>query len=101
MVIDETTVQKAVRAIITAIGEDPGREGLKETPARVAEMYQEIFGGMGVDPKQELTVGYELGHREMVVVRKITEHPHNSLSGILEVGRHWPDLVRDEEKGRP
>ncbi|MFA5317288.1 MAG: GTP cyclohydrolase I FolE [Dehalococcoidales bacterium] len=96
MVIDEAVIQTAIRTIITAIGEDPAREGLSNTPARVAEMYKEIFGGMGVDPKQELTVGYELGHREMVVIRDIPFHSmceHHLLPfyGTVHVG-YIPDV---------
>lgn len=95
MVIDEAAVQKAVRSIIAAIGEVPTREGLKGTPSRVAEMYHEIFGGMGVDPKQELSVGYELGHREMVVVRDIPfysmcEHHLLPFYGTVHIG-YIPD----------
>ena len=95
MVIDEAEIQAAVRGIIGAIGENPEREGLAGTPGRVAEMYAEIFGGMGVDPAQELTVGYELGHREMVVVRDIPfysmcEHHLLPFYGTVHVG-YIPD----------
>jgi GTP cyclohydrolase I len=70
-VFDEAAIRKAVVAIIKAIGEDPNREGLIDTPKRVSDMYCELFMGLGLDPKQELAVGYELGHREMVIVRDI------------------------------
>ncbi|GAI21992.1 unnamed protein product, partial [marine sediment metagenome] len=63
---DEAKIRTAVASIIKAIGEDPKREGLVGTPARVAEMYAELFAGLDKDPKEEMTVGYELGHREMV-----------------------------------
>jgi GTP cyclohydrolase I len=96
MVIDEDTIRTAMRDIIVAIGENPEREGLVDTPGRVAEMYTEIFGGMGVDPAQELTVGYELGHREMVVVRDIPfysvcEHHFLPFYGTAHVG-YIPDV---------
>ena len=61
--VDEKAVQKAVASIITAIGEDPAREGLVGTPKRVAEMYSELFAGMTMDPVAELKGAYELGHR--------------------------------------
>jgi len=90
-VIDEDKIKQAVTSIIKAIGEDPRREGLVGTPARVAEMYAEIFMGLGVDPKEELKVGYELGHREMVVVRDIPfysmcEHHLLPFYGTVHIG---------------
>jgi GTP cyclohydrolase IA len=72
--IDEKKIQAAVRNLIEAIGENPEREGLKETPRRVAEMYSELFAGIGQDPKDELKVGFEESHREMVIVRDIPFH---------------------------
>ncbi len=68
---DEAEIEKAVTSIIKAIGDNPKREGLVDTPKRVAEMYAELFMGLDKDPKEEMTVGYELGHREMVIVRDI------------------------------
>jgi len=90
-VIDEAEIERAVASIIKAIGEDPNREGLVGTPARVAEMYAEIFMGLGVDPREELKVGYELGHREMVIVRDIPfysmcEHHLLPFYGMVHVG---------------
>ncbi|MFH1002896.1 MAG: GTP cyclohydrolase I FolE [Chloroflexota bacterium] len=69
--MDEAKIKSAVSAIIGAIGENPRREGLVGTPARVAEMYAELFMGIGQDPREELAVGFEEGHREMVIVRDI------------------------------
>jgi len=88
---DEVEIIKAMTAIIKAIGEDPNREGLVDTPKRVAEMYGELFMGLGVDPKQELAVGYELGHREMVIVRDIPfysmcEHHLLPFYGAVHIG---------------
>ncbi len=68
---DEAKIRTAVTSIIEAIGEDPQREGLVDTPGRVAEMYAELFGGINKDPREELVVGFEEGHREMVIVRDI------------------------------
>lgn len=62
---------QAVRMIIEAIGEDPEREGLRDTPRRIARMYAEIFAGLGKDPKEELSVGFDEGHQEMVLVKDI------------------------------
>jgi len=89
-------IGKAVTAIIKAIGEDPEREGLIETPKRVAEMYAELFRGLNKDPKQELAVGYELGHREMVIVRDIPfysmcEHHLLPFYGVAHIG-YIPDI---------
>jgi GTP cyclohydrolase I len=70
-VFDEAKIKDAVTSIIKAIGEDPNREGLIDTPTRVAEMYAELFMGMGRDPKEELTVSFEEGHREMVIAKDI------------------------------
>ena len=69
--IDEARIQKSVADIIKAIGEDPSREGLRDTPQRVAEMYTELFCGLEKDPREDLEVGFELGHREMVVLKDI------------------------------
>ena len=93
---DETGIRTAVTSIIKAIGEDPGREGLVDTPSRVAEMYAELFVGLGKDPKEELAVGYELGHREMVIVRDIPfysmcEHHLLPFYGTVDIG-YIPDV---------
>jgi len=90
-VVDKARVKAAIASLIEAIGEDPGREGLAGTPQRVAEMYDEIFGGVGVDPRQELTVGFELGHREMVILRDIPfysmcEHHLLPFYGVAHIG---------------
>ena len=64
-------VAGAVRVILEAIGEDPGREGLARTPERVADMFAEIFAGVGRDATAELNVVFEAGHDEMIMVRDI------------------------------
>jgi len=94
-VLDETKIRAAVASIIEAIGEDPRREGLVDTPGRVAEMYAELFMGIEMDPKEELQVGYELGHREMVIVRDIPfysmcEHHLLPFYGVAHIG-YIPD----------
>ncbi len=69
--MDKERIEKAVREILIAVGEDPDREGLVETPARVARMYEEIFSGIDDDAKRHLKLFDENGHQEMVVVRDI------------------------------
>jgi GTP cyclohydrolase I len=64
-------IARAVREILEAIGEDPNREGLVDTPRRIADMYGEIFAGIGVDPVGELAVGFEEGHQELVLLKDI------------------------------
>src|SRR5438067_909971 len=66
----------AVRQILEAVGEDPEREGLKGTPRRVADMYEEILAGLTLDPEQYLSVGFEERHKEMIVLKDI---PFNSV----------------------
>ncbi len=68
---DQEKIEKAVHMILEAIGEDPDREGLRETPARVARMYQEIFCGLEEDPKKHLQVLFTEDHEEMVLVKDI------------------------------
>jgi len=71
MSVDRERIEKAVREILIAIGEDPTRDGLARTPARVAEMYAEICSGLSEDPAQHLVVTFEANHDEMVLVRDI------------------------------
>ena len=61
-----------MRELLSAIGEDPAREGLRRTPERVAEMYEELFSGLGRDPVDELDVLFDEGHDEMIMVRDIS-----------------------------
>ena len=69
--MDEAKIQKAVKMILEAIGEDPEREGLRETPLRVAKMCEEIFSGMKEDPGMHLEVCFTEEHEEMVLVKDI------------------------------
>jgi GTP cyclohydrolase I len=69
--IDRARVEQAVREILLAIGEDPDRDGLVRTPTRVADMFAEIFAGLKEDPAAYLTVRFDAGHDEMVMVRDI------------------------------
>ncbi len=71
MAVDQSRAENAVRELLLAIGEDPDRDGLLDTPARVARMYGEIAGGNDVDPATHLAVTFEADHDEMVMVRDI------------------------------
>jgi GTP cyclohydrolase IA len=69
--VDKARIEAAVREILVAIGEDPDRDGLLNTPSRVARMYAEVCGGLHEDPEAHLQVTFEAGHDEMVMVRDI------------------------------
>ncbi len=71
MAVDSERVEAAVAELLAAIGEDPRRDGLVETPRRVADMYLELFAGMTEDPARHLTVTFAAEHDEMVMVRDI------------------------------
>jgi len=88
---DRARLRKAVREIIQAVGEDPDREGLIETPRRVAEMYAEVFSGLREDPADVLRVGFEEGHQELVLVKDIPfysmcEHHFLPFHGVAHIG---------------
>ncbi|RKN42961.1 GTP cyclohydrolase I FolE [Streptomyces hoynatensis] len=68
---DEKRAEAAVRELLLAVGEDPDREGLRDTPARVARAYREIFAGLWQQPEDVLTTTFDLGHDEMVLVKDI------------------------------
>jgi GTP cyclohydrolase I len=68
---DEEKIRRGVRLVMEGIGEDPDREGVMETPRRVAEMYREVFGGMDADPLAVLSVVKGAEHDEMIMVRDI------------------------------
>jgi GTP cyclohydrolase I len=70
--IDQARIEKAVAEVIAAINEDPLREGLVDTPSRIAEMYAEVFSGLDMDPREALAVGFEEEkHEEMIVLKDI------------------------------
>lgn len=69
--MDKEKIERAVRDILEAIGEDPDRPGLKETPSRVARMYEEVFSGLNEDARVHLKLFDEPGNDEMVIVRDI------------------------------
>jgi GTP cyclohydrolase I len=69
--VDAARIERAVREILEAVGEDPDRDGLTATPARVARMYAELFSGLHTDPAEHLAVTFEADHDEMVMVKDI------------------------------
>ena len=71
--VDKNKIEKALRDILVAIGEDPNREGLRDTPARVARMYAEIFSHGEQDPRQALGATFKEDHHEVVLVKDIPE----------------------------
>ncbi|MFI6350811.1 GTP cyclohydrolase I FolE [Streptomyces sp. NPDC050560] len=88
---DEKRAADAVRELLIAVGEDPDREGLLDTPARVARAYREIFSGMRQSPESVLTTTFDLGHDEMVLVKDIEvmsccEHHLVPFVGVAHVG---------------
>jgi GTP cyclohydrolase I len=89
--VDLGRIEKAVREILIAVGEDPDRDGLVRTPARVARAYAELFAGLRVDPAQVLTTTFEADHDELVLVRDIEvmslcEHHLLPFKGRAHVG---------------
>lgn len=89
--IDQPRIRAAVREILLAIGEDPDRSGLKDTPARVARAYAEIFTGLHQDPTDLLATTFDIGHAEMVMVKDIPfystcEHHLVPFHGVAHVG---------------
>ena len=88
---DQARAEAAVRELLVAIGEDPDRDGLKETPARVARAYQEMFGGLHTEPDDVLATTFDVGHDELVLVKDIPmystcEHHLVSFHGVAHVG---------------
>lgn len=93
--VDHDRIKAAVNEMLLAIGEDPDREGLADTPRRIADMYGEIFSGLAVDPLEFLKVGFEVPHDEMVILRNIPfysmcEHHFLPFHGEAHVG-YIPD----------
>jgi len=90
-VIDQPRAQAAVRELLLAIGEDPDREGLRDTPARVARAFAEVFGGLDMEPRDVLSTTFDIAHDEMVLVRDIDvystcEHHLVPFHGVAHVG---------------
>jgi len=89
--VDLGRIERAVREILIALGEDPDRDGLRKTPARVARAYAELFAGLRVDPGDVLTTTFEASHEELVLVRDIEvfslcEHHLLPFRGVAHIG---------------
>jgi GTP cyclohydrolase I len=88
---DHDRAERAVKELLLAIGEDPEREGLKETPARVARAFKENFAGLWQSPEEVLTTTFDIGHEELVIIRDIEvfshcEHHLTPFHGVAHVG---------------
>lgn len=111
--IDQERIRRAVREILLAVGEDPDREGLRETPDRVARMYAELFAGLNKDPRQLLQKTFTQKYEEMVLVKDISfasvcEHhllpffgkahlayiPNGKIVGLSKLARVVESLAR-------
>ncbi|WP_371174708.1 GTP cyclohydrolase I FolE [Buchananella felis] len=84
-------MERAIRDLLVAVGEDPDREGLRDTPARMARAYRELFGGLEQDPARHLEAVFDIGHEELVIVRDIPfystcEHHLLPFHGQAHVG---------------
>ncbi|HEX5542199.1 MAG TPA: GTP cyclohydrolase I FolE [Micromonospora sp.] len=91
LAVDLKRIEKAVREILIAVGEDPDRDGLLQTPARVARAYAELFAGLRVDPAEVLSTTFEADHQELVLVRDIDvislcEHHLLPFHGVAHIG---------------
>ncbi len=88
---DHERAERAVKELLLALGEDPEREGLKDTPARVARAFKENFAGLWQSPKDVLTTTFDIGHEELVIIRDIEvfshcEHHLTPFHGVAHVG---------------
>jgi GTP cyclohydrolase I len=89
--VDRARAEAAVRELLIAVGEDPDREGLRDTPARVARAYEEIFAGLYADPDQVLDKTFDEHHQELILVKDIPvfstcEHHLVPFHGVAHVG---------------
>ncbi|GAA4284672.1 GTP cyclohydrolase I FolE [Brevibacterium daeguense] len=89
--IDHARIEAAVREVLLAIGEDPDRDGLRDTPARVARSFDEMFSGVGRDASEVLGTHFDVGYEEMVLVRNIAmystcEHHLVPFHGVAHIG---------------
>jgi GTP cyclohydrolase I len=88
---DQERAERAVKELLLALGEDPNREGLKDTPARVARAFAENFAGLWQAPQDVLTTTFDIGHEELVIVKDIEvfshcEHHLTPFHGVAHVG---------------
>ncbi len=91
MPVDLPRAEAAIRELLFAVGEDPDRDGLRDTPKRVAKSYQELLAGLDQDPREVLSATFDVGHDELVLVRdielwSICEHHLVPFTGVAHVG---------------
>ena len=96
---DQARAEKAVTELLHALGEDPNRDGLKDTPKRVAKAFAENFAGLWQKPEDVLTTTFDIGHRELVIVREIEvfshcEHHLTPFHGVAHIG-YIPERVEE------
>ena len=89
--VDHARVEAAVREILLAVGEDPDRDGLRDTPGRVARSYEELFSGLSTDPAELLATTFDIQHEELVLVRDVEmtsccEHHLLPFKGVAHIG---------------
>ena len=89
--MDKELIAASFKNILVAIGEDINRDGLQKTPERFAELYTELFSGIAQDPKEVLRGSFELGHRELVILKDIQffsmcEHHFLPFNGVVHIG---------------
>jgi GTP cyclohydrolase IA len=94
---DKPRIERAVREILEAIGEDPDRDGLEFTPRRIADMYEEIFSGLREDPRCHVITTFEADHDEMVMVRDITITSYCEHHLVPFNGRAHVAYIPDED----
>jgi GTP cyclohydrolase I len=95
--LDLHRIEQGVRLLLEGMGEDPGRQGLKDTPRRVAEMYAELFTGLREDPDAVVDAVFDVGHDEMIMVRDIDFHSMCEHHLIPFLGRAHVAYVPGED----
>src|SRR5436190_12788310 len=91
MTVDRPRAEAAIRELLFAVGEDPDRDGLRDTPARVAKAYEELLAGIDQDPSEVLSAVFDVGHDELVLVKDIEmwslcEHHLVPFGGVAHIG---------------
>lgn len=98
--VNKEQIEQAVRQILEAIGEDPNREGLLDTPKRVAKMYAEVFSGLNEDPKEHFQTIFGENHEELVLVKDIAFHSMCEHHLVPFYGKHMLHISREAERSQ-
>ncbi len=96
--MDKERIKKAVRDILEAIGEDPEREGLVDTPRRIADMYEEVFGGMKIKPDEVIKVFLEEEHDEIILLKDIPLYSMCEHHMVPFIGKAHVAYIPDENR---